>query len=297
MNSIRVHSTAKKTPKQQTPIEQEIMIRDKSAEEIVAILAENHAVEELYISCKNQITSSVISAIFQLKNVTNLNLYGNQIGAAEACEIGKHLVGSNLRILDLACNYIGDPGTRKIANNMENLTKLYLEHNKISDAGAGEIGMNLKDSNVTDLRLSINQIGDAGVTEIANHLVLSNLTILELNHNQISDKGAREIGMNLVGSNLTTLHMYDNQIGDAGACEIAKNMVGSKLRSLKLSGNQIGDTGACEITRNLKGSNLTDLNLYENKNIHEEVKRQLIDEWDKLGNNPKKLQLYDILQC
>ena len=72
MSSTRVHSTAKKAPKQQRLIEREITIREKSAEEIVAIMAENPAVEKLQFDCCfNEITSPVISAIFELKHLVN----------------------------------------------------------------------------------------------------------------------------------------------------------------------------------------------------------------------------------
>ena len=107
MSSTHVHSTAKKAPKQQRPIEREITIIEKSAEEIVAILAENPAVEKLKFElCFNEITSPVISAIFELKHLTSLDLSGNEIGPEGAGEIANHLVGSNVTRLNLEGNEI-----------------------------------------------------------------------------------------------------------------------------------------------------------------------------------------------
>ena len=107
-------STAKKAPKQQRPIEREITIWgcEWGGEEIVDILSQNHAVEDLYIyECDydGAITSPVISAFFQLKNLTNLDLDDCQLGDTGATEIAKNLVGSNVTTLDLCDNEINDP--------------------------------------------------------------------------------------------------------------------------------------------------------------------------------------------
>lgn len=152
-------TTAKKAPNSQRPIERSITIRKKSAAKIIAIMAENYALEELIIQvCRNEITSPVISSIFELKNLNSVNLSYNAINDTGARDIGMNLLDSNIRILDLACNYIGDAGTREIAKNMKNLTRLYLEHNEIGPAGATEIIKNIVGSNVTTLYLGENLI-------------------------------------------------------------------------------------------------------------------------------------------
>ena len=158
-------STAKKAPKQQRPIQREITIDgwDRGCEEIVDILSQNHAVEELIIAdCQGEITTPVISAIFELKNLTSLDLYDNQLGDTGATEIAKHLVGSNLTNLNLARNQIGHRGAAAIANHLvgSNLNTLDLSENRIGHAGATEIIKNIVGSNVNTLYLGDNLIGD-----------------------------------------------------------------------------------------------------------------------------------------
>ena len=131
MSSTHVRSTAKKAPNQQRPIQQEIVIGHKSADKILTILAKNPAVEKLMIRVYF-VTSPVISAIFGLKHLTNLNLWNTEIGDADAREIANHLVGSNLTSLNLGYNHIGDAGAAEIANHLKgsNLRSLSLVDNE-----------------------------------------------------------------------------------------------------------------------------------------------------------------------
>ena len=138
MSLTSARPTAKKAPKQQRPIECKITIERKTSDEIVAILAENSAVDELRFEfCFNKIaspkiTSPVISAIFELKHLRSLHLYRNNIDAAGAEKIAKNLVGSNLQSLNLYGNMIGDAGATEIANHLvgSNLTNLNLAMNQ-----------------------------------------------------------------------------------------------------------------------------------------------------------------------
>ena len=134
MSSTSVRSTAKKAPNQQRVIEREITIEYKSADEILTILAENHAVEILTFNKGwNEITSPVISAIFRLKYLRSLNLVYNQIGAEGAREIANHLDSSNLTSVNLRGNQIGDRGAHEIFKNIagSKLCCLDLRLNKI----------------------------------------------------------------------------------------------------------------------------------------------------------------------
>eukprot|EP00286_Rhodomonas_abbreviata_P027958 CAMPEP_0181306148 /NCGR_PEP_ID=MMETSP1101-20121128/10133_1 /TAXON_ID=46948 /ORGANISM="Rhodomonas abbreviata, Strain Caron Lab Isolate" /LENGTH=136 /DNA_ID=CAMNT_0023412161 /DNA_START=264 /DNA_END=671 /DNA_ORIENTATION=+ len=102
--------------------------------------------------------------------------------------------------LDLGEFGLGDEGViavcaalRKI--NAVGLNALWLNGNKISDAGAKALAEALKHCpNLTDLRLYGNKISDAGAKALAEALKhCPNLTTLHLQRNNISDAGAKAL--------------------------------------------------------------------------------------------------------
>ena len=102
MSSTSVRSIAKKAPKQQRPIERTIVIKNKSANDIITILNDNPVVEELQINdCYDniteitEITSEVISRIFALEHLTGFRP-GLQQYYEHAAEIATNFAGSSI---------------------------------------------------------------------------------------------------------------------------------------------------------------------------------------------------------
>ncbi len=217
----------------------------------------------------NTIGAEGAEALAGLVNLTTLNLWDNNIGA-DGAEALAGLV--NLTTLDLRGNDIGDEGARAL-KGLVKLTDLNLSYNSIGAEGAQALAGLV---NLTTLNLMGNNIGAAGAQALAG---LVNLTSLDLAHNNIGAEGAQALAglvdltdLNLLGNyigddgaqvlaglvNLTTLDLWTNNIGADGA-EALAGLV--NLTTLDLRGNDIGDEGA----RALKGLvKLTDLNLSYN---------------------------------
>src|SRR5205085_2336493 len=90
-----------------------------------------------------------------LKNLTELNLGKNNIGASGAQVLANGNL-MNLTELNLVGNYVGSSGAQALAQgNLSNLTELYLRGNNIGDLGAQALGQG-KLTNLTLLDLGGN---------------------------------------------------------------------------------------------------------------------------------------------
>ncbi len=179
-------------------------------------------------------------------NVTGIELHQNGLSGAIPAEVGNL---ANLTDLDLYGNQLSSIPTE--VGNLANLTSLHLDSNQLSSIPA-EVG-NL--TNLTSLDLSWNQLSSIPA-EVGN---LTNLTFLSLNSNQLSSIPA-EVGSltNLtslwlldnqlssipaeVGSltNLTSLWLHNNQLSSIPA-EVG-NL--TNLTYLSLHNNQLSSIPA-----------------------------------------------------
>jgi hypothetical protein len=197
------------------------------------------------------------------RSLTSLNLYGNNISAIGAKEIGKMLPSTTLKSLNLEMNDIGAEGAAELAQRLPNttLTSLNLASNSIGVEGAKEIAQALPGTALTFLNLGWNDIGDGGTVAIAKILPNTVLTSINLEWCSISDVGATEIAQTLPNTALTFLSLELNYIGDAGATKIAEVLPGTALTSLDLKLNNIGDAGVVAIANVLPYTKLISLNL------------------------------------
>jgi len=181
-----------------------------------------------------------------LSNLTNLHLYGYQLGGNIPESIGNLC---NLRMLFLYDNQLSGNIPESIGN-LSNLTNLHLYGNQLSGNIPESIG-NL--SNLTNLHLYGNQLSGNIPESIGN---LCNLRMLFLYDNQLSGNIPESIG-NL--SNLKFLILYSNQLS-GNIPESIGNL--SNLKFLILYSNQLSGN-IPESIGNL--SNLITLYLYSNQ--------------------------------
>ena len=180
---------------------------------------------------------------------------------------------SNLHLLDLSCNEIGDEGTESLAT-LTQLITLSLKYNNISSTGAAHLARLIS---LQSLDLQSNWIRDDGIQSLSPLVRLTSLNLwgnrltstgagyltsfgeltnLVLSYNKIEDAGA-ECLANLL--NLTSLELIDNGIGNEGVSKLA---VLDKIASLRLSHNHISDArplsslGNLEHLEIVKGNNL-----------------------------------------
>ncbi|WP_425363971.1 hypothetical protein [Candidatus Tisiphia endosymbiont of Hybos culiciformis] len=152
----------------------------------------------------------------------------------------------------------------------KSITTLYLQNNKIGDAGAKDLAKPLKDNkSITTLDLSNNQIGAAEAKDLAEALKINqSITTLNLGGNQIGAAGAKDLAEALkVNKSITNLSLNSNQIGAAGAKDLAEALkVNKSITNLSLNSNQIGAAGAKDLAEALKvNKSITNLSLNSNQ--------------------------------
>ena len=189
---------------------------------------------------------SDINPLAELKNLTSLKLWSNQINDISA------LAGlTNLTVLDLGYNQINDIS---VLANLTNLTELILSSTQINDLSAlagltnltelilysthiNDISVLAKLTNLTRLNLIETPVSD--LSALAD---LTHLSILDLGGNQIKD-----ISPLAKLKNLTCLYLQDSQVSDISALADLTN-----LTWLYLNDNKIRDINVLTELTNLK---------------------------------------------
>ena len=207
-------------------------------------------------------------------SLTELSLYGNEIGYNGASALGESLkCNTSLTKLCLGKNEIGNDGAAALGECLKyntSLTKLDLQVNQIGGDGAAALGEYLKcNTSLTKLNLFGNVIGDDGAAALGECLKCNtSLTKLDLGNNIIGDGGAGALGECLkCNTSLTKLDLKVNEIGDDGAAALGEGLkYSTSLTKLDLGYNEIGDDGAAALGDCLKyNKSLTKLDLKGNE--------------------------------
>ena len=119
----------------------------------------------------NWIAKAVFTAASRRKGPLALNLLGCNVNNSAAIRLATTLATSDIKILNLTFNHIGDVGTKAIARALTAtpaLTELGLGSNLITDHGAAFLATALEDEHscLTFLNLSGNMIGDRGAASL-----------------------------------------------------------------------------------------------------------------------------------
>ena len=137
---------------------------------------------------------------------------------------------TNIRMMNLEGNHIGDEGARIIASGTLKDSKvhtLHLGYNDLGDSGAKTIHDGIV--NITNLSM-----GSNGLEQFTQ----DNLIELDLGWNNIGDEG---IHLLAEAVNIRTLNLEGNRITDEGAKTIAQKL--TNLKTLNISWNDLGPTG------------------------------------------------------
>ncbi|WP_341751296.1 hypothetical protein [Candidatus Tisiphia endosymbiont of Piscicola geometra] len=200
----------------------------------------------------NQKSLEAFSSFIQSNNkqVLGLKLGKCEINSDKIKLLIEPIKNSNITILDVSYNALGDKGAAEIAK-LSNLTNLNIADNNIGDKGAAEIA---KLSNLTILNIEYNKIYNTGADEIAK---LTNLTELNISNNFLNYQWEGKIAelLNLSkleiknsGFNFTVIEKLSNLIN----CEILYH------------------EGETEIIKFMQNANNPKVNL-----THEEVKNMM----------------------
>lgn len=167
--------------------------------------------------------------------IEQVYLGGNMLNNQGATQIGMWLSTrrpQNLVHLDLRFNEIGPEGTHGLCQGLEinpTVIRLYLEGNKLGDAGAAIVANLLRVAScpLVHLFLGANQIGPDGATHLASALSTNKtLTKLYLEGNTIGEDGADAFANVLIhcdgDTGLKHLFCDNNDIGKEGSQRLAK---------------------------------------------------------------------------
>jgi hypothetical protein len=239
-----------------------------SMREIGLVVAKSDVTESvwLYNGCINKEgVMHLAEAVKSNGRITSLGLVGSKV-----CEVGCetlsiHLPQSNIRLLHLESNSIGDAGIKclgKALSVMASLQKLVLSNNGITDVGAVHIAEAFESlHNLEYLNLNNNHIGDIGVTSICTRLTThcnnQKLTTLFLKGNKmIGDEGIQGLARYYKDSNaLCEIDVSDNCVTDCGARVLAAAIEDVTSKSLNrkvklwIGFNIISDGGAMDLLR------------------------------------------------
>ena len=286
-------------------------ITDKAADDIATAISCNIHLQELNLCSTNLQTSGAIKITRGLQKISSLTkLYINHnsitdeaaddIAAAISCNI-------HLQELNLGSNNLQTSGTIKISRVLQkisSLTKLYINHNSITDEAADDIAAAIScNIHLQELNLGSNNLQTSGTIKISRVLQkISSLTKLYINHNSITHEAADDIsaaiscnihlqeinlgnnylqasGMITIArslqkiSSLTKLYINHNSITHEAADDIAAAIsCNIHLQELNLSNNYLQALGMITIARSLqKISSLTKLYINHNNITHEAV--------------------------
>ena len=239
-----------------------IGITSIAADAIVTVLNNNNELKELDLS-HNNIQGKGATIIFMkasAKNLHKFNISHNNINN-ELDYVENFLSrNANLEELDLSHNNLKAAGIIKVCkSNLLHLTKIYINHNKVTIDAADDIAYFLSQNpKLQVLDLSGNYLQDLGFKSILkNYQIIFNLCVLKISHSSAINKVADQLGTFLLHStSLRDLDLSYNNLSTSDAVKIYNGIKNIKsLIAINLSHNTITDNGAHELSWFLLNNN------------------------------------------
>ena len=286
-------------------------ISDEIANDIAIIVSCNTKLNKVEISGNKLQTTGItkilksLHKIYALKNL-DLN-HSNITEEAANVIVTVFSINTDLQGLNLGGNDLQKSGAIKIAKGLQkisSLTKLYIDHNNITDEAADDIAAAIScNIHLQELNLGGNDFRTSGIIVISRSLQkISFLAKLCIYHNYITDEAADDIAaaiscnihlqeLNLGGndfrasgiivisrslqtiSSLRILYINHNNITDEAADDIAAAISCNKnLQKFDISGNNLlTPAGVIKIMKGLEGLNTLRKLYISNNSITDEV--------------------------
>eukprot|EP00937_MAST-01D_sp_MAST-1D-sp2_P002339 g2339.t1 len=180
---------------------------------------------------------------------------------------------TELQVLDVSGNQIGDEGAAALAGALEgklSLTTLHIHTNQIGSNGTSALAAGLKDKAAFEtVYIYLNQIGDEGLVALAGALEgKTKLLTLGMDGNGFGDMGVVALaGAFKDMAPVPSLYLSYNQIGSEGTAALAETWRDkTELTIVSLGANKIGNAGAVALAVALENKRtLTYLYLYSNQ--------------------------------
>lgn len=179
-----------------------------------------------------------------------------KIGAAGAVVLSSVEIWTNLAILNLAGNWIGDEGAAAVAGNASW-------------------------SNLVTINLSDNSIGPKGAEALSNNTIWTKLKLLNLGKNSLSVDGAAALSKNKSWKNLHSLILTQSGLGALGVAWLGKNVSWVNLSRLELASNWMGSLGVFEFCNNKAWAKLTHFTASRNS-IGTKGEKSLKNRWPNI---------------
>ena len=191
-----------------------------------------------------------------LSNLIVLNISFNNLGD-EGIKIIVNNIYRKLEFLNVSCCGIGDIGAIAIANSkyMCNLKHLDLLGNNVKQNGANAIGDSSFLSKLTYLDLNFCGVGNVGANSIASSHNMSKLQLLNLQKN-----GLIEVSSIVNMKNLVTLDLGRNDLGEK-VIQVFKSQYMCNLTELNISLCKLRANSMQALSESPLMSNLSKLNL------------------------------------
>ena len=216
---------------------------------------------------------AIVSALSQIKKLTELNLKNNMLSEAVIDELSSAIKTKNLlETLNLSGNNLKTNGVIKIAQPLSAISSLKtlglnLQNNQITEGAADAIAIAiLSNSKLEELYLGNNNLA-AGVIKIATALqYLTSLKVLDINNNNAPEEAAKELAVAIYNNRLEleNLWLANNKFGSSISLIIADSLTKTNtLKDINLTGNCIPEEAAGDIAaiidsnRSLQGVRLS----------------------------------------
>ena len=234
-------------------------ISDEVANDIAIIVSCNTKLNKVEISGNKLQTTGItkiLKSLHKIYALKNLDLNHSNITEEAANVIATVFsINTDLQELNLGGNDLQKLGAIKIAKGLQkisSLTKLYIDHNNITDEAADDIAAAIScNIHLQELNLGGNDFRTSGIIVILRSLQkILLLRRLYINHNNITYEAAGNIATAIsCNKNLQEFDISGNNILRAGVIKIMKALKGlNTLRKLYISNNSITDEVADDIT-------------------------------------------------
>ena len=251
-------------------------ITNEAADDIAAVISCNTHLQELDLGSNDLRASGITKISRSLQKISSLIKFfvnHNNITNEAADDIATVIsCNSHLQELHLGNNKLQASGITKVLRSLQkisSLTKLYINHNNITNEAADDIATVVScNAHLQELHLGSNDFQASGITKVLRSLQkISSLLKLCINHSNITDKAADDIAAVIsCNTHLQELDLASNDLRALGITKISRSLQTiSSLIKLCINHNNITDKAADDIAAVIScNTHLQELDLASN---------------------------------